>query len=618
MGTNKREIIMKSILLNCMPPTSPRRPGYSLSVIKSYLAQYEYKVTIKYWNLSLRNVIEDFWFGEYQNVSTSAIIKDLMPFYNYYAISRNDEKTKKKIKNFLLRFFPDKMNIESHLTRNNELLQEQILLTLKGMNIERFNYVYVQSKFYKYQLVSTGVLCEILKKRYPNIVTIIEAQEFSRKAQALIDSFSCYDFAIWGEYEQSLLGLLEALENGGSDISSIPNVVYKEKDGTIQVSKKQNYEFIDVNTAPYADFSDYIAQTFIEPHRIVFPLEGGRGCHWNKCSFCYMNDGYKYRRKTPERMRAEVQYYIDKYGAKQFYYIDNDIVGHNKQSFVKLLDYYIDIRRNNDFIIDFSEVIARDINADIIQKMHEAGFMQIQIGYESTSDRMLKKINKKSHFANLILVCRWCFKYGISMSPQNILRSMPFETDILILDNIRNLYYLRFLLSYDGFYHSMRELCVVSTSRYYKGLVKDCKIGNWDHTPMQEFMVGNFIKEEYKYDVFLMQTSIINPLWDLFVATEKLYREGSYSYNITHNGNTCLYTETQKGNIIKRIVLSQLEMQIINCCDREINSLDGIKNTVIDKSTDEITVAISRLRNEGIIYVSDQYDEIVSIITLAK
>lgn len=608
---------MKNILLNCMPPTSPRRPGYSLSVIKSYLVQYGYEVTVKYWNLALRNVIEEFWYNEYQNVNTSAIIKDLIPFYNYYAINRNDERAKERIKKILLKFFPNKKNVESHLAHNNDFLQNQILMTLKNMNIERFNYVYVQSKFYKYQLVSTGVLCEILKVHYPSIITIIEAQEFSRKAQALMDSFSCYDFATWGEYELSLMGLLEALENGVSDFSTIPNIVYKDMDGTVKVSRCQNVEFINLNTTPFADFSDYIEQTFVEPHRIVFPLEGGRGCHWNKCSFCYMNDGYKYRRKTPERMREEVQHYIDKYSAKQFYYIDNDIIGHDKQSFVKLLDYYKNIRRLNDFYIDFSEVIAYGINADIIKKMREAGFMQIQIGYESTSDKMLKIINKKSHFANLILVSKWCFNYGITMSPQNILRSMPFETDTLILDNISNLYYLRFLLSEEGFYHSMRQLCVVSTSRYYNGLVQKGKIGNWNYTPMQEFMVNNFIKEEYKYDVFLMQTNIINPLWELFVATEKLYKEGNYSYTITNNGSAFLYTEMQKGNIIKRIVLSQLEMQILNSCDREVNSIEGIK-TIVNKSTDEITMAINKLKEEGIIYVSDKYDEIVSIISLTQ
>lgn len=601
-----------------MPPTSPRRPGYSLSVIKSYLSQYGYDVKIQYWNLALRNVIEEFWYGEYQEVHTSAIIKDLIPFYNYYAITRNDERAKCQIKKFLLKFFPNKEHIENHLSQNKDYLCKKILSILKEIDIQRYSYAYVQSKFYKYQLVSTGVLCEILKQYYPDVTTIIEAQEFSRKAQAIMDSFTCYDFATWGEYELPLLTLLNELENGNYDYSSIPNIVYKDQNNTVYVSNKHITEYIDINTTPYADFSDYVAQTYIETERIVFPLEGGRGCHWNQCSFCYMNDGYKYRHKTPERMRDEVLHYIHKYNANLFYYIDNDIIGHNTNSFLKLLEYYKDIRNNHSFHIDFGEFIAHDLSADVIHRMHDAGFEHIQIGYESTSDKMLNKINKKSHFAHLILACKWCFNYGIHMSPQNILRSMPFETDILILDNIQNLYYLRFLLSNKGFSHSMRELCVVSTSRYYKGLVESNRICNWDSTPMQEFMVDNFIKQEYKYDVFLMQTNIYNPLWSLFCKTEQSYRDGNYSYKISYDGDICHYTEIQNDYIIKHLPLSKLEQRILKCCDRVVRTFESLMNEINDKSQDDITMAIKKLHKIGVLYVSDYYNEMVSIITLTK
>ena len=609
---------MKNVLLNCMPPTSPRRPGYSLSVIKSYLAQFGYNVTIKYWNIALRNVIDDFWHNEYQNIPTSAIIKDLMPFYNYYAIARNDVNAMENIKRFFLKYFPDKHQLELHLKHNYNFLKEQILYNLEELNIKQYSYVYVQSKFYKYQLVATGVLCEILKQKYPNIKTIIEAQEFSRKAQALVDSFTCYDFATWGEYELSLLNLLNALEDGNVELSYIPNIVYKNQDGAVCVSKKHIKKFIDINAAPFADFSDYMAQTNIEANRIVFPLEGGRGCHWNQCSFCYMNDGYKYRRKTPLRMKHEVQHYISQYNAELFYYIDNDIIGHDPKSFVQLLDYYKDIQHSHKFNIDFGEVIAKDVDADIIYKMYEAGFTQIQIGYESTSDKMLKKINKKSHFAHLILVCKWCFNYGILLSPQNILRSMPFETDELILDNIHNLYYLRFLLSNKDFYHSMRELCVVSTSRYYNSLIERGKIHNWDYTPMQEFMVDNFTKKEYKYDVFLMKTNIYNPLWSIFSLTEQAYKDKNYRFNISYNGEVCHYTETQNNNIIKQIELTYLDQQILRYCDRKVQSFQNLLEEITTITKEELNSAVNKLQSEGIIYVSDQYDEIVSIITLSN
>ena len=136
---------------------------------------------------------------------------------------------------------------------------------------------------------------------------------------ALMDSFDCYDYATWGEYELPLLYLLDTLSNSYS-IEECPNIVYRDTYGKPCYSKKRITEHINMNDAPFADFSDYMEPSDIPIQHIIFPLEGVRGCHWNKCSFCYMNDGYKFRRKKPERIAEEVKYYIDKYGAEFFYF----------------------------------------------------------------------------------------------------------------------------------------------------------------------------------------------------------------------------------------------------------------------------------------------------------
>ena len=74
----------------------------------------------------------------------------------------------------------------------------------------------------------------------------------------------------------------------------------------------------------------------------------------------------------------------------------------------------------------------------------------------------------------------------------------------------------------------------------------------------------------------------------------------------------------QNGNIVKHESLSSLEHEILRYCDRNVRSFESIKSAIVDRSHEEITRAINKLRSEGIIYVSDLYDEIVSIITLAQ
>lgn len=607
---------MKRVLLNSLPPTATYKPGYSLSVIKPFLVRNGYDVSIKYWNLFLRDTISAFWFNEMENIELPWLFKDLMPFFNYTACDRQDKTALKNIHDLLQRYFPEK-DINKHMQETAATLEDIISREFRRMKIQNYDFVYVQSKFYKYELISTGVFCEILKKNYPAITTIVEAQEFPRKAMALMDSFSCYDYATWGEYELPLLSLLNALCDGNSNLAEVPNIVYRDKNQKPQYSQHKLKRHLDLNDTPFADFSDYMEQSDVLVPQIIFPLEGGRGCHWSSCSFCYMNDGYIYRRKESKRLVAEIKHYIDTYGAQFFYFIDNDMIGHNIDEFRLLLSELRKIRERHALKFEFGEVIAKDVDADIIHSISEAGFLEIQIGYESTSDKALKLINKKSRFAHLILASKWSLHYGMKMSPQNILRSMPFETEAIILDNIKNLYYLRFFLSNEGFCHSLRELCVVSSSRYYKSLFESGKLQLWDSSPMQEFMATNLIKPEYKYDVFLMQISQNNPLWELFKETERFYRQKRYSYKIRRTDEGVMYSEFVNGKIFGTRQLSTSEIEILSRCNRTVTSLSELHSQMKTEHTiDSIKEKVEFLTNIGLVYMSDNCEEIVSIVTI--
>lgn len=606
---------MSKVLLNCLPPTPAYKPGYSLSVIKSYLAARGYQADVKYWNLTLRGCISSFWYNQNNRVNLPWLFKDLMPFFAYYSITRKDETVTRRIEDFLKKYFPDETNIRAHINSSVELLINTIKSELRTIDICEYPYIYVQSKFYKYELISTGVFCEIIKNEYPSLITIIEAQEFPRKALALMDSFSCYDFATWGEYELPLSLLFESLSSVNPNLQSIPNIVYRNEKHEAVCSSTTLQEHINLESVPFADFSDYMEQTDVPISNIIFPLESGRGCHWNKCSFCYMNDGYSYRKKSSQRMTDEIRHYIEEYGAEYFYFIDNDMLGDNVPDFKVLLKEIITLKKTYPIKFEFGEVIAKDFDAEIAELISQSGFMEIQMGYESTSDISLKHINKKSHFADLILASRLCIEKGLNLTPQNILRSMPFETDEIILDNIKNLYFLRFLIGTGKFTHSLRELCVVSTSRYFKSFLKNGKLAEWDSTPMQDFMVSDLLKKEYKYDVFLMSTHKIHPLWQLFKETEAYYINNRYSYRFTENDSAVSYSEFCNDIEIRTIELTSYQIQILHHSKDETTTKDKLYNKT-KIPLDILDKELNALKELGLIYLSETFEDIVSIVHL--
>ena len=69
----------------------------------------------------------------------------------------------------------------------------------------------------------------------------------------------------------------------------------------------------------------------------VIPIERSRGCHWNRCKFCYLNRGYKYRLKSTEKLYEEIVYMIENYGVYEFEFLDNDFIGTDLQQFETLL-----------------------------------------------------------------------------------------------------------------------------------------------------------------------------------------------------------------------------------------------------------------------------------------
>ncbi len=66
-----------------------------------------------------------------------------------------------------------------------------------------------------------------------------------------------------------------------------------------------------------------------------------RGCPY-KCSFCFKGIvGRTYRQRSPENIVAELRHLIDKYGVRNFYFMD-DLFTINVKRLEAILDYFIE------------------------------------------------------------------------------------------------------------------------------------------------------------------------------------------------------------------------------------------------------------------------------------
>ncbi|MDR3047169.1 MAG: radical SAM protein, partial [Bacteroidales bacterium] len=469
------------IILNWMPPATLNFASPSLSALKSYLTKFDYEVKIVYWNLKLAELQCGFLWLKTPDFYDDEM-RSLLLFFNYIAIKRNDTNAYNQVKGILIAIKPQ------YLTRDIDVYDLHMKAYADELDcyiddilskIDDSNILYYGMSVMFYQWIFSSILAEKIKIKNQESKIIIGGISSKESAVAYLESFDQFDFALWGESEINLEILSKELieNNENIDFDKLLNTAFRKND-KIKISKHRKCNYIDFsNDKSIFDISDYFEQKkiideiFNDQIKERIPIEGARGCHWKKCNFCYLNTGYKYRLKPVSLIIYEIKKQISKYNVFSFCFLDNDLVGLDKERFKHLLDELIEIKKvYPNFSIDMAEVITNGIDSSIIRKMFFAGFESVQIGYESPSNSLLKKIRKKNSFASNLLFIKFAQVYNIGISGANVIMGLLEETDNDIIEAIKNLHHLRFFLLRGRFRHSYTSLGIMHTSSYYDKL----------------------------------------------------------------------------------------------------------------------------------------------------
>lgn len=370
----------------------------------------------------------------------------------------------------------------------------------------------------------------------------------------------------------------------------------------------------------YNDFFETLNQIKLNTKPTII-IEGSRGCHWNKCHFCYLNKGYRYRRKDIATIIYEIRKAIDNYGIYRFEFADNDVIGNDQQQFIKLLDELKTIKEEYPSlsIISF-EIITPGVSRQIIEQMKEAGVRTIQIGYESANDSLLKKIEKKNTFASNLNVIKHCSKNQISVSGINVIRNLLEETVDDIYQSIENLRFYRFIINKtQNFIHIPILLGINSSSKYYNQIQA--------HKEDYAFDIGLFQKtfaksldDISKWHLFESSKTDYSTQWNFFNTVQYHYYNNEYQYRIVRDGNNVTYVELYNGNELESFSLSVIQQAIIKLSYDLSISIEQLililKSQHQEVQEEDVRNNINYLYSKGIVYHSDNYEEIISIINI--
>lgn len=615
----------KKILFGWLPPAMENSPAPSLSVLKPVLNQLNYDVTIKYWNIALNPLIKSFFNLEDAIYETE--LHKLMPFLLNSAIKEKDSEVINKIKYYIYSQKPQlhhKGNeyMDSYLRSFNDKLEEWIDNEIKHTKFD--DYLLIGFSAHFYQWLVANLFIEKIKSAFPNTTILIGGFGTKEEATTFLQNFPNVNYASWGEGEYALQQLVLYLDKENIPISSIPNTAYRI-DTEIKTNPIRN-TYRELNQLSM-DFSDYFntVENHIIDQNIVLPIEGGRGCSWKRCKFCFLNSGYKYRTKSNKHILAEIKKQTSKHNINRIMFLDNDIIGADINNFLNLLDLLIEYRKeNNDFSILLAEIVTKNIPFNVIKKMALAGFESVQIGYESPSNKLLAKIHKKNTFASNLFFIKWANELGIHINGANVLRNLLEETVEDIKESIDNIYFMRFYLQKRLVYHSYSHLSVAKSSPYYKTLQKTHQLEEWQESNLSQFTSSKYIPAEDKFILFFdFVKSDYNHLWDVFQKIEQHYINNMYDYQFVLDNSTIYYREFYNNSLIKEIEFDTkdiywLVLQICNMEILSINQLSGRLNNYTFKDGETLSEVVSSLQKEGLLYCNSERTEILTIVETQK
>lgn len=605
-----------NILLNCSPPGDIDMPSASLSILKAYLEKHHYPAKVIYWNILIFDILKEYPEIKLDNRTARELsVLTVLP----HLFERNVENSEKH--NLLLQRFRSFLHAEQKLSISyvagllqdiNLHIDNYVSLKIKELTPVHSKFLFgISAKYYEWiwGLYLIGKLKQVNKE----VQTIMGG--FSRRdsARSFISLNREVDYCMYGESEESLVKLMNALRQRLELSEEVPRLFYREGN-RIEKGKpteKTSHEFRENLFPDYSDYFETIGQRPLPKHISVrLPLDGTRGCSWNRCRFCVATQGIKYHERSAKSLIQEMRHQSEKHNCFSFYTTDDDF---NPEKSKRLMEMAEIIRRNeyeNKFGLE-TWLTPTTVDFDHLEQLAGVSKLKVKAGLESTSDRLLEKMDKKNRFIDNLLFLlkadRIIPDFHITYS---IITGIPDETRDDILEAIENLEYLRFFIP------AKVRLCfnkfqLADGSFYFKKMEEQDK-DSYIPDGYGIFAPDQCTNKENRFR-FFFNTKISqsdSDLWENFRKLNDQLIENPHEYQI--DVNRLIYYEFAGKKQVKSISLTPLEVTILKNSGKK--NICSEKDFIKRYTRSEVLSSLDKLQNEKLVFrTQDQFLSIVSV-----
>ena len=410
------------VALICAPFGACDRPALGVSLLKSTLVERGIRADVHYLNLALAREIgmgTCDWVGV--NVLPTALLGEWLfaPALSGDAPDADD----RYVRDVLWREYPDAFtpDVVLHLLRVRERLPAFLDACVERIDWSRYDWAGFSTS--GPQNCASLALARRLRVACPGVrIAFGGANCFGDMGVALARAFPFIDYVCTGYGEVAFPDLVQSVAQGAREpgiAGMVARAGPRAGDGTPPPEG-------GLDALPWPDFSDYFAQLegleWQADHGRSVVVEASRGCWWGDrtpCTFCGLNTtGRAFRRKTPERVVAELRGLAREYEAEVLVadvVLDPDYLG----------SVMPELARRGDVTLGLEAKTT--LSREDVRSLAAAGVAYVQAGIESLSDRVLRLMRKGTTVARNVQVLKWARQYGIHVS-WNLLWGFPGET----------------------------------------------------------------------------------------------------------------------------------------------------------------------------------------------
>ncbi|WP_294153182.1 B12-binding domain-containing radical SAM protein [uncultured Clostridium sp.] len=229
-------------------------------------------------------------------------------------------------------------------------------------------------------------ISNLIKRVNPEIDIIYGGPEVSFDSRTFLKE-NVGEYVIEGEGEKTYRDFV-LYKLGKIELEQVRGLHYKIN-GDVFSNEKRPLMNMEEIVFPYEADEDL-------SNKIVY-YEASRGCPFN-CKYCLSSTSHGVRFLNIDRVREELQYFIDK-KVRLVKFVDRTFNCNHKFA-MAIWEFLINVDTHTQFHFEISADILKDAEIELLSKAPEGRF-QFEVGVQTTNDDVLRNINRFVNFSDI-------------------------------------------------------------------------------------------------------------------------------------------------------------------------------------------------------------------------